>query len=117
MLYYSVIGLCIFLLLAVIYFSVKPISMGIEARRNIKDSSDEEKKIESALKSVNFAHEIVVILDRSKDKTESICKKYTKKIFKGRREVKKTHESRAIQRVFKKIEYNPIKIFCKKLSN
>ena len=33
--------------MAVIYFSVKPISMGIEARRNIKDSSNEEKKIES----------------------------------------------------------------------
>ena len=44
---------------------------------------NEEKKIESTLKSVNFADEIVVILDRSKDKTESICKKYTKKIFKG----------------------------------
>lgn len=36
---YFVIGLCIFLLLAVIYFSIKPISMGIEARRNIKDES------------------------------------------------------------------------------
>ena len=44
---------------------------------------NEEKKIESTLKSVNFADEIVVILDRSKDKTESICRKYTKKIFKG----------------------------------
>ena len=47
MLYYSVIGLCIFLLLAVIYFSAKPINMGIEARRNMKDSSNEEKKIEN----------------------------------------------------------------------
>ena len=36
---YFVIGLCIFLLLAVIYFSIKPISMGIEARRNIKDET------------------------------------------------------------------------------
>ena len=44
---------------------------------------NEEKKIESTLKSLNFADEIVVILDRSEDKTESICKKYTKKIVKG----------------------------------
>ena len=42
MLSYLVIGLCIFLLFAVIYFSVKPISMGIEARRNIKNNSEDE---------------------------------------------------------------------------
>ena len=44
MIYYIVVGICIFLLLAVIYISAKPISMGIEARRNIK-----EKKIEGDL--------------------------------------------------------------------
>ena len=44
---------------------------------------NEEKKIESTLKSLNFADEIIVILDRTTDKTESICRKYTKKIFKG----------------------------------
>ena len=44
---------------------------------------NEEKKIENTLKSLNFVNEIVVILDRTTDKTESICKKYTKKIFKG----------------------------------
>ena len=38
MIQYIVIGICILLLLAVIYISAKPISMGIEARRNIKDS-------------------------------------------------------------------------------
>ena len=37
---YLVIGLCIFLLLVVIFISAKPISMGIEARRNINDKSD-----------------------------------------------------------------------------
>ena len=37
---FLVIGVCIFLLLAVIYISAKPISMGIEARRNIKDKVD-----------------------------------------------------------------------------
>ena len=44
---------------------------------------NEEKKIESTLQSLNFADEIIVILDRTTDKTESICRKYTKKIFKG----------------------------------
>ena len=34
---YLVIGVCILLLVAVIYISAKPISMGIEARRNYKD--------------------------------------------------------------------------------
>ena len=41
------------------------------------------KKIESTLKSLNFTDEIIIILDRTSDKTESICRKYTKKIFKG----------------------------------
>ena len=42
MLSYLVIGLCIFLLFAVIFFSIKPISMGIEARRNIKNNVEGE---------------------------------------------------------------------------
>ena len=42
MLSYLVIGLCIFLLFAVIYFSIKPIRMGIEARRNIKNNFEGE---------------------------------------------------------------------------
>ena len=35
---YIVIGICLVLLIAVVYISAKPISMGIEARRNIKDN-------------------------------------------------------------------------------
>ena len=42
MLNYLVIGLCLALLIAVIYFSIKPISMGIEARRNLKDTTPED---------------------------------------------------------------------------
>ena len=42
MLSYLVIGLCIFLLFAVIFFSIKPISMGIEARRNINNYAEDE---------------------------------------------------------------------------
>ena len=45
MIQYIVIGICILLLLAVIYISAKPISMGIEARRNVNlKSSDENNK-------------------------------------------------------------------------
>ena len=42
---------------------------------------NEEKKIESTLKSLNFADEIIVILDRTTDNTESICRKYTKHLY------------------------------------
>ena len=41
MIYYLVVGLCIFLLVLVIFIAAKPISMGIEARRNIKDNKTE----------------------------------------------------------------------------
>ena len=43
MISYIVIGICILLLLLVVYISAKPISMGIEARRNINvsDSNDD----------------------------------------------------------------------------
>ena len=43
MINYLVIGICIALLFAVIFFSAKPISMGIEARRNLKDKETENK--------------------------------------------------------------------------
>ena len=42
MLNYLVIGLCLALLIAVIYFSIKPISMGIEARRNINNKNKDD---------------------------------------------------------------------------
>ena len=40
MMTFIVIGICLLLLIAVIYVSAKPISMGIEARRNIKEKTD-----------------------------------------------------------------------------
>ena len=43
MINYLVIGICIALLFAVIFFSAKPISMGIEARRNLKDKETENE--------------------------------------------------------------------------
>ena len=44
MMTYLVIGLCIILLIVVIYLSAKPISMGIETRRNINHSSNKEEE-------------------------------------------------------------------------
>ena len=43
--------------------------------------NNEEKQIEDCLKSVEFANEIVVILDKCTDNSEKIVKKYTKKNF------------------------------------
>ena len=45
---------------------------------------NEEKKIEECLSSLNFVDEIVIILDRSTDKTIKICKKFSNKIFSGK---------------------------------
>ncbi len=44
MMTYLVVGLCLFLLIIVIYISAKPISMGIEARRNIKDDPQDNSE-------------------------------------------------------------------------
>ena len=44
MMTYLVIGLCLLLLIMVIYISAKPISMGIEARRNIKDDPQDNSE-------------------------------------------------------------------------
>ncbi len=40
---YLVVGICLFLLIIVIYISAKPISMGIEARRNYKDNTENDE--------------------------------------------------------------------------
>ena len=50
---YLVIGICAFLLIAVIFIAAKPISMGIEARRNTNDSTYSKEELEN-----NDAHEI-----------------------------------------------------------
>ena len=43
---YLVIGTCLILLVIVIFIASKPISMGIEARRNIKNENTEEQNDE-----------------------------------------------------------------------
>ena len=52
MISYIVIGICILLLLAVIFISAKPISMGIEARRDINTSSKPEKDDEEEFENI-----------------------------------------------------------------
>ena len=44
---YLVIGVCAFLLIAVIFIAAKPISMGIEARRNTNDSTYNKEELEN----------------------------------------------------------------------
>ena len=76
MLYYFVIGLCIILLVAVIYISAKPISMGIEARRNLKDTSPEDideitnnfqEKLENENGDKTYISEEIVRLNKLKN--------------------------------------------------
>tara|TARA_B100001027_G_scaffold94637_1_gene64962 strand:- start:279 stop:545 length:267 start_codon:yes stop_codon:yes gene_type:complete len=63
MISYLVIGICVFLLIAVIYISAKPISMGIEARRNINEKNDsdnlENKNEDIDESNVNISSEII----------------------------------------------------------
>ena len=68
-----VIGLCLALLIAVIYFSIKPISMGIEARRNLKETTPEDideisnnsqEKLENENLDKTYISEEIVKLNR-----------------------------------------------------
>ena len=58
---YIVIGICIFLLLAVVYISAKPISMGIEARREIQDQKSNNKS-----KDLNYSSDVEEDITNSK---------------------------------------------------
>ena len=68
---YLVVGLCLFLLIIVIYISAKPISMGIEARRNIKDNTENDEfntqniteSNEEVLKKQSLSSEIMKLND------------------------------------------------------
>ena len=68
---YLVIGLCLILLLAVIIIAAKPIGMGIEARRNIKDSleNSEDDEINNSDKSSNISDEILKLKKLKDDNT------------------------------------------------
>ena len=76
MLNYIVIGICVILLLLVVYISAKPISMGIEARRNINeikdtnfDSSDpskDEVKDTNKIENISISDEIIKLNELKK---------------------------------------------------
>ena len=71
MMSYLVIGLCLILLLAVIIIAAKPIGMGIEARRNIKDSleNSEDDEINNSDNSSNISDEILKLKKLKDDNT------------------------------------------------
>ena len=71
---YLVIGVCILLLVAVIYISAKPISMGIEARRNIKEEikNEDDFQNEKALDEISEGKISDEILKLNKLKNDGI---------------------------------------------
>ena len=58
MMTYLVIGLCLFLLVIVVYISAKPISMGIEARRKINDNSEINDENDQIISDYNDDYKI-----------------------------------------------------------
>ena len=54
MINFIVIGICILLLLLVVYIAAKPISMGIEARRNLSDKNNVNETNDQATNNDNF---------------------------------------------------------------
>ena len=89
---YLVIGLCLLLLIIVVYISAKPISMGIEARRNIKDSLENSENNSQGFSKEHTEQELdknlisdeILKLNDLKNKgliTEEEYKKAKEKIF------------------------------------
>ena len=54
MINFIVIGICILLLLLAVYIAAKPISMGIEARRNLSDKNNVNEMNDQATNNDNF---------------------------------------------------------------
>ena len=54
MINFIVIGICILLLLLAVYIAAKPISMGIEARRNLSDKNNVNEFKDQATINDNF---------------------------------------------------------------
>ena len=70
MMTYIVIGICIILLALVVFISAKPISMGIEARRNVNlKSSDEnyEQNINLDSNDSSITDELLKLNELKKD--------------------------------------------------
>ena len=56
-----VIGICLLLLVIVVFIAAKPISMGIEARRNLNNKTDidEDQIHEAESENMNISDEII----------------------------------------------------------
>ena len=67
MIEYLVIGLCLLLLVLVVFISARPISMGIEARRNINHNNTSNNiENEQEINDLNISDEIIK-LNKLKD--------------------------------------------------
>ena len=49
--------------------------------------NNEEKQLEDCLKSVSFANQLIVVLDKCIDNSERIAKRFTKEIYSGSWEI------------------------------
>ena len=84
MIEYLVIGLCLLLLVLVVFISAKPISMGIEARRNINHNNTSDNiENDQEINDLNISDEIIK-LNKLKDEgilTEQEYEKAKKKLL------------------------------------
>ena len=49
--------------------------------------NNEEKQLEDCLKSVSFANQLIIVLDKCIDNSERIAKRFTKEIYSGSWEI------------------------------
>ena len=84
MIEYLVIGLCLLLLVLVVFISARPISMGIEARRNINHNNTSDNiENDQEINDLNISDEIIK-LNKLKDEgilTEEEYEKAKKKLL------------------------------------
>ncbi len=84
MIEYLVIGLCLLLLVLVVFISARPISMGIEARRNINHNNTSDNiENDQEINDLNISDEIIK-LNKLKDEgilTEQEYEKAKKKLL------------------------------------
>ena len=61
---------------------------------------NEEAILESCLKKLIFCDEIVIVLDKSKDKSKKIAEKFTKNIFEGSWEYEGERRNLGIKKMY-----------------
>ncbi len=60
--------------------------------------NNEEKQLENCLKTISFADEIIVVLDKCSDNSGKIAKKYTKNIYSGSWEIEGDRRNYGLQK-------------------